>query len=226
MISPDIALRIRQVLTHQPFLCSSVFLFELRDGQPHPYDDESKECLLKYPQHTARAATISPTCWDGNAVGSTGGKLLGGKCYASCIIRDLVLIASKALEPPNSSRGPSPLDSYFLDTLSNRVAQIVGAGEVLGADFQLGKVTHEGGQVLSELRALRDCESLWRLTYGVDEWLAVKDGQVVAHNRERSVLEKLVKTNNIQPPVLYVPPKGKDEIAEIDFLRITSNTKL
>lgn len=216
MIPEESKAKIREVLFHKPFLCDKVLLFEMKDANPIPCDEESDQFFQVYRERIAAAADAKSGYWYGNIIGAADGRVWGGKYYAGSMIGSVLVIIAKAVEhvEPNG-QSPPPIDTYFLDAVSHRVCQILGVPCDLEANFSVSEVTSEGEQVFSELRSLEECEGLWRSEYGDDQWLAVKDGTVKGHSKDRVELEAFVRNNQIKPPVLYVPPKGQEMKADI-----------
>lgn len=218
MISAEATVKIREVLSHQPFLCDKILLYEVNSGQAVPCDEESAAFLHNYPTQVMNTLDVKSGCWYGNIMGTERGRVWGGKYYAGCLIETVLVIVAKPVGYSEVMRHtPPPIDSYFLDTVSHRVSQVLG----LSCDMEVGinnpQVTGDGEQVLSELSSLEHCEDLWRSEYGNEEWLAVKGGTVMDHNRDRNELEKSIHKKDIKPPVLYVPPLGKEITADILF---------
>jgi hypothetical protein len=216
MIPPDSTATIREALTHQPFLCDLVLLYEVEKGSPVACDEESNSFFSIYQDQVLQAANRSSGSWYGNFIAAGAGHIAGGKYYASCLIGQLLVIVAKALkQDANSKQVPPPIDSYFLRAVSDRVSMILGVSCVVKPEEYMSQVTADGERVLSELDNLERCEDLWRSEYGEDQWLAVKKGSVVGHNRDRLILEKYVQEHDVKPPVLYVPPRGKEIRADI-----------
>ena len=216
MIPKECIAKIKEVLSHQPFLCDKVLMYEIQNETPDPYDEESREFLGVYRRRILDTVDARSGYWYGNIVGAEGGRVWGGRYYAGCLIGSVLVITAKPFEHAEGEcRLPPPIDTYFLDAVRHRVSQALGVPCGWEADLSISQVTTEGEQVLSELRSLEKCEQLWRSEYGEDQWLAVKNGTVRGHNKDRGKLEQFVRENNLEPPVLYVPPKGQEVTADI-----------
>jgi hypothetical protein len=108
-----------------------------------------------------------------------------------------------------------PMDSYFMDTVQVRVADILGVDLARSVPGAREVEPRPANPLSDDLRLLQVFETDWRRTYGEDKWLAVKGGTVVAHGPTRRSVEEQIKVQAIEPPLLYVPPKKEERIYEM-----------
>ncbi len=216
MIATEALDEIRSTLSHQPWLCEKILLFSVKQQDIIPSDGESATFFKIYRELTLSAVDKRSGYWYGNVIGSESGSVWGGRYYAGCLIGELLVIVGKVFkcEDIDACYRP-PIDSYFLDAIYHRVAQIIGVPCKSHVVLNSTDITDQGERVLAELRELRSCEAFWRDQCGDDVWLAVKGGTVVAHAEDRSVLESIIHSQGIPPPVLYVAPKGQQVTGDI-----------
>jgi hypothetical protein len=216
MIPQSVLSRMKIIFSHQPFCCDKLLFYEIVGNELLPVDRESGDFRQIYDGSLRHTLDQKAGFWYGNIIGKSAGHQWGGRYYAGCVVNSLLIIVGKIVGTGTSAQdNRPPIDSYFLDAVSNRALQLLRISSEEASGVDLSGITPEGEQVFSELRSLDACEQLWRAQYGAEQWLAVKDGQVVAHDVSRTSVEREVRERNIQPPVLFVPPANEEIKADI-----------
>src|SRR5689334_681412 len=121
MMPKETMAKIREVLSHKPFLCDNVLLFEFKGELPTPCDEESEQFLRVYQDRIMAAADRKSGYWYGNIIGAADGRVWGGRYYAGSMIGNVLIIVAKAFEHLEcNGQFPPPIDTYFLDAVSHR----------------------------------------------------------------------------------------------------------
>lgn len=205
---------IRDVLTQNPFVCDAVFLYRAEGDELVPLDEASWETFVKF-QSAIRAVRPEGTVWV-RETGQTDRRPERGLCYGAVQVGNLVVAVMKRFAPAEAqARGAFPIDGYFLDTLRQRVEQVLSSGPEVEEVPVMVPGAIGAPEVFAELRVLDQMRGIWRAKYGSAEWLVVHNGQVVAHGKDRRGVEKMVAKMGVASPVVYVPPGDADEAIDI-----------
>lgn len=207
--------RIYEALAHRPFECMVVHLYDLVEG--HLVSGEAAaETLITEHRQTILSAIASKSgksvTWRAGGIGQES----PGLCFGACHIGPLVVLVGKPLtrDALKSAVG-DPIDSYFLDAVQVRIAEILGIHPTkLASGLEVAEL-RAPDDLSVNLKLLENFEPDWRRIYGADQWLAVKGGTVVAHGPSRSAVGQALCERGIKSPVLYVPPKKEEQICEM-----------
>lgn len=207
--------RIYEALVHRPFECTVVHLYDFIEGKLVSGEVAAETLISQHCQSILSAISSKSgksVAW--RAGGS--GQESPGLCFGACNIGPLVVVVGKPLtRDPLNSLVSDPVDSYFLDAVQVRVAEILGI-EFTKLACGARTVEVRGRDDLStDFKLLEVFESDWRRVYGEDKWLALKGGTVIAHGLSRPAVEQELRERGVKSPVLYVPPKKEERICEM-----------
>ena len=209
---------VTELLREKPFECHRVFFFQLHPGQqPVALDSESERLY----QRDQRIVDALPRCealedWAGNIVDGPR-EAARAYFYASYRFDPLMVVVSKVVEIlPGQTRIESPFNTYFLDAIAASIAPLVGwtvSRFVVAGEHKLPEESRT--TPFNELAAWRQCKRLWRERFGPNVWIAIKGTQPIATARTVEELDEKVRSLNLEPPLLYAPPEGEENVYDI-----------
>ncbi len=214
---PQISHEIIEILTHQPFMCSDVYVAMITEnGKIKELTDGCEEIIQRY-YSLINSVIGSPknfaSVWYGDLKTNTANNLKCGWCYGINVINPFVVIFRKNVVIDCGVPITSCLiDSYFIDTVASRLFSLLRGDR---KPFALNKkfVNKEG--IMLELSALASMGNFWREKYGENLWLAVKNGTLLFCGNSRNELELKIDEQKIERPVLFVPPKDKCQVLDL-----------
>ena len=221
MLTDDERFLITEILRQKPFESDHVFFFGLQGGKPLPLDDLSRRLY----ERDNEIVDALPDCepledWAGNILNGPRDNARA-YFYASYRFEEMMIVVSKIIAIPSGAEHvESPFNKYFVDAIAASIAPIlgrIGAHQILPG----GRKLPAGKRLIPfvELVAWRECKHLWRETFGPNVWIAVKGTQPVATANSVEELER--KVRSVEPPLLYVPPKGMEEECDVISASLT-----